>query len=1245
MLTLFYSNRYEVLTEALLAGLADSRGPWTRETVIVPSAAIRRRLELDIAQRQGICANLEFTYLAQWIWARIGAVLPVPEQSPFAPDRLAWRCYRLFGDASDIFGQTARGALASPRLAAYLSQADETMRYELARRVATVFDHYLTYRPEWLNAWQQGQSIFEPSGEPARLNAHLPQADAAAREDERWQAPLWRALLAEIVADGSRDVREAGEGGDREDEGQAAAHTPPAYRFLREAPTLDAATVSRARWPERVAVFALPTMPPLQIALLRELSRWIDVRMYVMNPCREYWTDILPQAQVDKLALREQADYHAVGNPLLAEWGRQTQAQLHMLQELTEGAAGREAAHYEDNPAPTLLAACQNAILDLAPLPRWPNGTARRGGAEEGEAEVEVEIEDQAEVQAEVEAGVEVHVCHSLARQLEALHDRLLALFDADPALQPGDVMVALPDLAGAAPLIEAVFGSVSPLSTTRRIPFRISGLPPSRANPVARVLLEWLAASVDGTPAPMLIEWLRVDAIAARYAIAASDLEQIQNWLAAAGARRGLAAETAQAGHAGDADDADAAGGDAPVPARHTLADALLRLYLGYAMPDGADPVDAYLPIAGAEGAQAELLGRVAMFADQVEQRVRSFGVPCQGAVWARRLRSALDAMFVADLPFHDDLTAVREAIDAMALQIDEGAADAPLPAAVVRLALAAALDDPARGGVPWGAVTFSALTSLRGLPFKVICLLDLNDGALPSITRADEFDLIAAFPKLGDRQRRDDERNLFLDLLLAARERFLVYYTGRSIRDNTILPPAALVDALLDHLASATAGVEATPAQWRAARQRLVTEHPLQPFAAAYALGEQGLYTYDADRARIAALLADPRPRRTPAFFAEPLPAVDAALAPGRATEGASGMPDGTIEFDAFERFWRHPVRALLRERLGVALFDAPATLDDHEPYALDWRARAALAQRILPVLLDADAASDSDSGREMGTGRAARTAASSAAASASQRARRIAAASPEMPSGAIGEVWRIRTQSGLTALATAVSDALEGRAQRMPFVLHFPAIWPDDGAARDADDPFARDALSAWLPLFDDRPVVLSGVLGALSAHGQVLYRFARASARDYLSAWLAHLVLCAQAPQGVAPRTWWFGEGSAFMLEPVAAPLLPLGQLAALYRIGLRTPLPFYPRSAWAQVSKGPVEARNAWLGHQYAQGEAEDEYLRAALRGTVDANDPGQVLGPAFVHLAQTVFAPLRAHLREDVTQVARTESA
>ncbi|WP_153100637.1 exodeoxyribonuclease V subunit gamma [Paraburkholderia hayleyella] len=1164
MLEIFYSNRYETLLDTLLEDLSrHPSGPWSAQPVIVASAAMKRNLELAIATRAGICANFEFCYLAQWLWARIGGVIPVPAQSPFAPDRLVWCCYQLLGE-------TAESApwLGSQRLRTYLGAADASMRYELAQRITTVFDHYLTYRPEWLLHWQAGGSIFAGAQglEAAAAGAaaggpRLMGASAAAREDERWQSALWRAILTALAGE-----HQAG-----------PTALPPAYRFLAEVGQYDLDTLARAQWPEAVSILALPTMPPLHVALLRELSRWIDIRLYVINPCREFWFDIVSERRLDALEVAGQRDFHEVGHPLLAEWGRQTQAQLHMLHELTERTASVEAAHFTGNAAPTWLAAIQNAMLDLQP-------------------EIPIEV-------APAEAGIEVHVCHSLSRQLEVLHDRLLGWFNADDSLQPSDVLVAFPDLAVAGPLIDAVFGT-EPGGDTSRIPYRITGLPPSQANPLARVLLDWLALPERQVNAPALIEWLRVEAIAVRYGIDAVALETVQGWLAAAGARRGFAPAgpvrvTESTGATGAMEFAEPTeptephGGAVPV-ARHTLADALTRLFLGYALPDGAEPVAEWLPVAGAEGAKAQLLGRLACFVDDLEH----FATRCTSghtpAAWAQLLLDTLTTCFAEGIGFADALSEVRAAIDAMTEAMAAGAADSVLPAAVVRAALAATLDDPARGGVPWGSVTFSSLTSLRGLPYRVVCLLGMDDGLLPSLARADEFDLMAAFPKPGDRQRRDDERNLFLDLLLAARDRLLIAYTGRSIRDNAPLPPAALVDELLDHLARLAAGEGASPAAISAARQAFVVEHPLQPFAADYFMGAGGrLLSYDRERARLAGLLADATRRNVLPFFREPLPEV--AL--------------DTLAFDDFQRFWRHPARALLRDRLGLVLWSGMDALPELEPFELDYEGRDALAERLLPMLL------------EPGAGQR-----------AFERVQRIAAASPELPGGATGKVWQAREIEGLHQLALGVQREMAGGGERLPFVLNLEPRWPetpaDPQSGREAS--FQGTALfgpyDATLRAFAEAPMQLHGTLNLLSATGQIIFRYARPTARDYLAAWLAHLVYCAVRPEGPC-RTLWRGLDAGFAFTPVAAPLVHLAPLAALFRAGQRLPLRFFPKSAWAKVREGDAAAHSVWINERI-RGEADDPALQLAWRGLP------LTLDEPFGMLAAIVFEPLVRHLQE-----------
>ncbi|HDR9336299.1 TPA: exodeoxyribonuclease V subunit gamma, partial [Burkholderia multivorans] len=968
------------------------------------------------------------------------------------------------------------------------------------------------YRPEWLAAWQAGESVLAADGAPRAIGE-------AARDDERWQAALWRALLAELSDSG----------------------TPPAHRFLVDARQIDADAISRIDWPESVSVFALPTMPPLHIALLRELSRWIDVRVYALNPCREFWFDIVTAAHAEALDAAGRLDYQEVGHPLLAEWGRQTQAQLHMLHELTESAALGDASRFVENPAPTWLARVQNAILDLQPEAALGEPPAER--------------------------GIEVHVCHSLARQLEVLHDRLLGWFDADSSLQPSDVLVAVADLAAAGPLIDAVFGTAGPGGA--RIPYRITGLPPSQANPVARVLLDWLALPERQVGAPELVEWLRVDAVAARYGIDASALETVQTWLAAAGARRGLA---------------PVAHDDAAVPTpRHTFSDALARLFLGYAMPDGAAPVGAWLPIEAATGSEAELLGRLARFTDDLDGFARRLADAHTPRGWSELFADTLARFFDSGAAYADALAGVRDALDAMLAAMTEGAADEALPAAVVRAGLAAALDDPARGGVPWGGVTFSSLTSLRGLPYRIVCLLGMDDGVLPSLARADEFDLMAVLPKLGDRQRRDDERNLFLDLLLAARDRLLIAYTGRSIRDNAPLPPAALVDELLDHLALVTAGPNAAPEAVDAARRAFIVEHPLQPFAAAYFRPDSTMASYDAERAALASLLAGDAsrdgPREQP-FFAQPLPA----------------EPAEPVPFGEFERFWRHPARALLRARLGIVLADAQAELLDTEPFALDFAGSDALAERVLPLLIESDEAAAHD------------------------HALRIADASPELPGGATGAVWRDQALGSLAQLASSVRRALADGIERRPFSLTIAPAWPQaEHALFGADsEALARDATRA--------PFELQGTLNRLTQAGQIIYRYAKPSARDYLSAWLAHLVYCAVEPDGPR-RTLWFGSGGAFELTPVAAPLDRLAPLAALFRAGRRMPLRFFPRSAWARVTDGEAKAASVWINERVAS-EADDPAIAIAWRGAQPSLDE------PFGTLARLVFEPLVEHLKE-----------
>jgi len=488
MLHLHLSNRLERLRDRLLLQLDATApaDPLQPQQLIVPSAALRRWLSLAVADARGICANLRFDYLAQWLWQQIGRVVDgVATESPYAATRLAWRVHAAFGDTAFVATQ--------PRLAAYLREADALMRYELACQVAALLEQYVTYRADWLQAWAAGRPALPPEAD---------------RADEAWQAALWRRLQAELGAQAE----------------------PPAEAFTTALQRGGAALARRAGLPPVLHVFALPTMAPQHLQLLQPLARALDIHLYVLNPCQEYWFDLVDRRRLSLLAARGQADGAEEGHRLLSAWGKPTQALLYSLVELCgEGAGDQD--DYQSAPGGSLLAQLQNGLLELRP-------------PEPGSLQL-----------AETDRSLELHVCHSLGRELEVLQDHLLGLFAADPTLRPGDVLVVTPDLDAAAPLIDAVLGSAP---KARALPYALCGGARSRLNEPARCLLQLLALAGARCTATEVFALLQQGPVARRFGLDADALDRIHDWLREAGFHWAL-------------DAAQRAGLELPAQARHT--------------------------------------------------------------------------------------------------------------------------------------------------------------------------------------------------------------------------------------------------------------------------------------------------------------------------------------------------------------------------------------------------------------------------------------------------------------------------------------------------------------------------------------------------------------------------------------------------------------------------------------------------------------------------------------------------
>ncbi len=1123
MFRLTLSNRSEYLLDRLLERLTAERTEvFTPQQVIVPSAALRRRVELVSADHIGVCANIEFSFLAQWLWARIGQLVPVQERSPFTPSLLSWRVYEIFGDE--------RFTGRHPRLDRYLHQADAVMRLDLAQRVTETFEHYSTYRPEWLAAWSLSQSVIAASqGLPADLAADK-------REDEAWQADLWRRITHQL--------------------GLHQQH--PSVAFFEKVAALGADAALLSGLPAVAHVFCLPAIPPLYLNILRHLSRWIDINVYAINPCQEYWFEIIDPKRLSYLTRGHGARHHEVGNTLLATWGKQTQAHLGLLF-ADEGIIVEEGSAFIATGRASLLAQLQDAILHMEELA--PASVSLANG----------------------DRSVEVHVCHSFTREVEVLHNRLLELLADESSLLPQDILVVTPDLRKAAPIIDMVFGTAP---AARRIPYVITGQPETEVNPVALLLDSLFSLCAGRLLASAVFSLLQQELVMERFGFDRSSLAQIYQWIQQSGICWGWDAEQRR---------------DLGLPesAHHSFSDGMNRLFLSYALGDSAADTVLYdcLPAANPEGMAAVLLGRFWRFLESVNGLRREWSQPLRPEEWQRSLNNAL-GLFVPDsLPWVDDLRVVQSAIGRLCRNMAEGGACSVLPLDLVRRVLTNELDDPTRGGMPTGVVTVASMASLRSLSYRVICLVGMDDMAFPDSQHPPEFDLMAIAPQRGDQQRRTDSRNLFLDLLMAAREHVHISYRGRNARDNSPIPPSVLVAELLDYLSVATAiphEAESEEDALARARKRLMVYHPLQAFSVSYFLvpgDDARLRSYHAEycealRQRLGQpdnwqdIVTEPPSFREELWedevvYDDELVVDDAGRT--RFFVGPLSPPPEelrNVSLEQLERFFCNPGRVLLRQRLDIRLVSAEELLKDDEPFLYEYTGRQAMAERLLPTLL--------------------------AKGKVTSDLFALALAGHEFPQGLVGK-----------RLLEEELRHLEAFATRLTADLAAPALDP------------VRQVLT-----FEIAGEVwqLSGALVDVRESGLIRYRYDDTRPTDYLAGWITHLFLCAVAMStgNRAYQTKWHSRNGSFLLNPCENALDELGRLVALYRQGLMQPLHFFPKSAWAyrmsdDLKKGYAQWRNV---RDSTWSECADLNYRLILRGVPDPLDAD------FCGIASVVFDPL-----------------
>ncbi|MCO0222948.1 exodeoxyribonuclease V subunit gamma [Escherichia coli] len=892
MLRVYHSNRLDVL-EALMEFIVERErldDPFEPEMILVQSTGMAQWLQMTLSQKFGIAANIDFPLPASFIWDMFVRVLPeIPKESAFNKQSMSWKLMTLLPQLLEREDFTL--------LRHYLTDdSDKRKLFQLSSKAADLFDQYLVYRPDWLAQWETGHLV-EGLGEA-----------------QAWQAPLWKALVEYT-----------------DELGQPRWHRANLYQRFIE--TLESATTCPPGLPSRVFICGISALPPVYLQALQALGKHIEIHLLFTNPCRYYWGDIKDPAYLAKLLTRQRRHSFEdrelplfrdsenagqlfnsdgeqdVGNPLLASWGKLGRDYIYLLSDLE---SSQELDAFVDVTPDNLLHNIQSDILEL-----------------ENRAVAGVNIEefsrsDNKRPLDPLDSSITFHVCHSPQREVEVLHDRLLAMLEEDPTLTPRDIIVMVADIDSYSPFIQAVFGSAP---ADRYLPYAISDRRARQSHPVLEAFISLLSLPDSRFVSEDVLALLDVPVLAARFDITEEGLRYLRQWVNESGIRWGI-------------DDDNVRGLELPATGQHTWRFGLTRMLLGYAMESAQGEWQSVLPYDESSGLIAELVGHLASLLMQLNIWRRGLAQERPLEEWLPVCRDMLNAFFLPDAETEAAMTLIEQQWQAI---ISEGLGaqygDA-VPLSLLRDELALRLDqERISQRFLAGPVNICTLMPMRSIPFKVVCLLGMNDGVYPRQLAPLGFDLMSQKPKRGDRSRRDDDRYLFLEALISAQQKLYISYIGRSIQDNSERFPSVLVQELIDYIGQShyLPGDEALNCDESEARVKahLTCHHTRMPFDPQnYQPGNLQSYAREW-------LPAASQAGKAHSEFVQPLPFT---------------LPE-TVPLETLQRFWAHPVRAFFQMRLQVNFRTEDSEIPDTEPFILEGLSRYQINQQLLNVLVEQD------------------------------------------------------------------------------------------------------------------------------------------------------------------------------------------------------------------------------------------------------------------------------------------------
>ncbi len=898
MFVLHTSNKTENLLSHLDKVLETPLStPFLKEQFLIQSQGMQRWLCQQLAEKKGVWANFEFHFPGKFFGRLVDEINKGDDahclnQDFFSQEFLVWHFDSLLRDFKGDVG-------AEFAVLQHYMQGDnaDLKRYQLAEKLAYLFDQYQFMRPDWLASWEQGRRAQTGGFGNANLQS----------DEERWQRRLWQLLKAT-----SEDIGDIG-GSNKHDILSKGQLWLSVIERLSKMDKKQAESLGLLPefLPERLCIFGINGMSPIYLRFLEVIGKFSDVHLFLLNPAEGYWADIATKKQLAKqvtaiasqnnhdnpLGLNNPNDQgwlEKIDNPLLSSLGQQGRDFQQLLLEQTDFEL--KFVSFEADESGTVLGQVKKDIVN--------NCIGKK--------------------RLTIDNSLSFHACHSRMRETEVLKDQILKSLDEDESLTIRDIVVMTPDISQYAPYISAVFED---------IPHAVADKNMLDSNDPLSVFLRFLSLSQHRWELESVLEVLEQQFVYQKFGLYETDLEIIRTWIDKTHIRWGESASHRQElGFAAFEENSWQAG--------------LNRLLMGYANADDSQFCDDILPFAQIEGTQAQALGCLVEFFTLLGKAKKTFGNTHTLKFWVEHLSYFTERLIDSTGDYQHQYSSLMTLISE--LQTYQSIHQEKISLDVILAWFTTQANNQQSGaGFLRGQLTFCSMLPMRAIPFKVIALMGMNEGEYPRTENRPAFDLMAHDFRKGDKSPRVDERYQFLEVLLSAQQQLIITYIGQSLKTNETIPSSVVVAELLEVLGE----------YYGLKQEAILTLHALQPHSRRYFSDLDSLYSYSSNHYAVSHALANQQAKGDKEQEKQHWWQGSIALST-ESEQSNHHHQQQLINLTDLIDFYRHPQGHFIRNQLQIRIPSIETRADETEPFALKGLMQYQIEQEWVERLVEAGA-----------------------------------------------------------------------------------------------------------------------------------------------------------------------------------------------------------------------------------------------------------------------------------------------